>query len=74
VDVFSVGKAAAQTGWSPRILLFLERSGLVEAFALRLRRVPELRAGVQTWLVGNDTRAPAWVQWEQRKHERLLAA
>ena len=49
------------------------------AFALRLRREPELRATVETWLAGADAAAsggtpPAWVEWEQRKHERLLAA
>jgi DNA-binding transcriptional MerR regulator len=49
------------------------------AFALRLRRDPELRAAVETWLAGtvvptpNVTR-PAWVEWEQRKHERLLSS
>ena len=48
------------------------------AFALRLRREPELRAAVETWLAGtdvpaSDSLAPAWVEWEQRKHERLLA-
>ncbi len=46
------------------------------AFALRLRREPELRAALDTWLAGSDagTGTPAWVEWEQRKHERLLAA
>jgi MerR family copper efflux transcriptional regulator len=49
------------------------------AFALRLRREPELRAAVETWLAGTNVPAPeqanpAWVEWEQRKHERLLAA
>jgi MerR family transcriptional regulator, copper efflux regulator len=46
------------------------------AFAARLRREPALRAAVETWLVGSATDAstPAWVDWEQRKHERLLAA
>jgi DNA-binding transcriptional MerR regulator len=46
------------------------------AFALRLRREPELRAAVDTWLAGTDLAGstPAWVEWEQRKHERLLAA
>jgi MerR family copper efflux transcriptional regulator len=48
-------------------------------FARRLRREPELRAAVETWLAGADAAAvgatpPAWVEWEQRKHERLLAA
>jgi MerR family copper efflux transcriptional regulator len=44
------------------------------AFALRLRREPELREAVETWLAGADISAPAWVEWEQRKQERLLAA
>jgi len=47
------------------------------AFALRLRREPDLRAAVETWLAGttvpeNEHAGPAWVEWEQRKHERLL--
>ena len=102
----SVGQAANQTGWSPRMLRYLERAGLVVprrtaagyrkygllelnqlrslkelrrrfgvelrelAFAARLRREPELRAAVDTWL-GTDVSA---LDWEQRKHERLLAA
>jgi DNA-binding transcriptional MerR regulator len=46
-------------------------------FALRLRREPELRAAVETWLAGTTVPAseqarPEWVEWEQRKHERLL--
>jgi DNA-binding transcriptional MerR regulator len=48
------------------------------AFALRLRREPPLKAAVETWLSGTDTGmgspTPEWVEWEQRKHERLLAA
>jgi DNA-binding transcriptional MerR regulator len=43
------------------------------AFAARLRREPALRAAVDSWLAGTDA-VPAWVEWEQRKHERLLAA
>jgi MerR family copper efflux transcriptional regulator len=40
------------------------------AFAARLRREPDLRAAVDTWLhLGVDA-----LDWEQRKHERLLAA
>jgi MerR family transcriptional regulator, copper efflux regulator len=105
----TVGEAATRTGWSPRMLRYLERTGLVVpergasgyrlyglrelnqlrsladlrrrfgvaldelAFALRLRREPDLHAAVETWLAGTDTVA-AWVEWEQRKHERLLAA
>jgi DNA-binding transcriptional MerR regulator len=41
------------------------------AFAARLRREPELRAAVDTWLHGSGVDA---LDWEQRKHERLLAA
>ena len=105
----TVGHAAARTGWSPRMLRYLERAGLVVprrspsgyrlygirelnqlrslaelrrrfgaeltdvAFASRLRREPALRAAVDSWLAGSDP-APAWVEWEQRKHERLLTA
>ena len=46
-------------------------------FALRLRRDTALRAAVETWLAGTtvpepEQTSPAWVEWEQRKHERLL--
>jgi len=49
------------------------------AFAVRLQRDADLRAAVETWLAGAHALAgrpdtPAWVEWEQRKHERLLAA
>jgi len=44
------------------------------AFAARLRSDSQLRAAVDTWLAGSDTGKAAWVEWEQRKHERLLAA
>jgi MerR family transcriptional regulator, copper efflux regulator len=103
-----VGEAAARTAWSPRMLRYLERLGLVVPnwtptgyrvyglrelnqlrglaevrkrfgleisdilFAARLRREPELRKAVDGWLAGADDLA--WVEWEQRKHERLLAA
>jgi len=111
----SVGKAASRTGWSARMLRYLEMTGLVVParspagyrlygvrelnqlqaldqlrrrfavdldqlrFVMRLRREPALRAAVETWLTGTDLgfdagSAPAWVEWEQRKHERLLAA
>ena len=103
----TVGRAAALTGWSPRMLRYLERVGLVVphrtgsgyriyglrevnqlrslrellrrfgleiadlAFAARLRRDPALRAAVDGWLAGMELEA---LEWEQRKHERLLAA
>jgi MerR family transcriptional regulator, copper efflux regulator len=103
----TVGRAAAQTGWSPRMLRYLERAGLVVpvrssggyrlygllelnqlrslrelrgrfrveltemAFAARLRREPDLRAAVDSWLARTELSA---LDWEQHKHERLLAA
>jgi MerR family transcriptional regulator, copper efflux regulator len=111
----TVAAAAESTGWSPRMLRYLERAELVVptrsaggyrlyglrelnqlraldelrrrfavgldelAFAVRLRREPQLRGAVETWLAGADApaaadRRTAWVEWEQRKHERLLAA
>jgi DNA-binding transcriptional MerR regulator len=111
VDELTVSEAAAQSGWSPRMLRYIERAGLVVprrtaggyrvyglrdlnqlrtlrslreqhgvdldeiAFVGRLRRDEALRAAVDTWLAGSDyTPSPAWVEWEQRKHERLLVA
>src|ERR1051325_2239512 len=108
METFTVGQAAKQSGWSPRMLRYVERLGLVVpgrtasgyrlyglaelnqlrslaelrrsfglaldhlAFAARLRREPELRRAVDGWLAGAEAPA-AWVEWEQRKHERLLA-
>jgi DNA-binding transcriptional MerR regulator len=106
-EPLTVGAAAAETGWSARMLRYLEEHRLVVphrtasgyrlyglsevnrlrglrdlrrrfgielaelAFARRLRRDTELRAAVDAWLAaGEDTRS--WVEWEQRKHERLL--
>ena len=108
-EPLNVGAAAAETGWSARMLRYLEDHGLVVptrtaagyrvyglpelnrlrslrelrrvfgvelaelAFARRLRREPELRRAVDNWLTAADD-AGSWVEWEQRKHERLLAA
>ena len=102
-----VGEAAERAGWSPRMLRYLESTGLVVpnrtrsgyreygvrelnqlralrqlrrrfrvdidevAFAERLRREPDLRAALETWLHGRGVDA---LDWEQRKQERLLAA
>jgi MerR family transcriptional regulator, copper efflux regulator len=107
MDGLTVGEAAARTGWSPRMLRYLESAGLVVprrsgagyrlygllelnqlrslgqlrrqydveltdvAFAARLDREPQLRAAVATWLAGAQLSA---LDWEQRKHERLLVA
>jgi DNA-binding transcriptional MerR regulator len=106
VKEFTVSQAARQTGWSPRMLRYLEQTGLVVpgrrpsgyrlygvrelnrlralrdlrarfgvelaelAFAARLRSEPGLRDAVHTWLSTGDSA----LEWEQRKHERLLAA
>jgi MerR family transcriptional regulator, copper efflux regulator len=106
VETITVSEAAGRTGWSARMLRYLERTGLVVpsrstsgyrlyglrelnqlrslaelrrrfrvdigdvAFAARLRREPALRAAVETWFAGNEDA----LEWEQRKHERLLAA
>jgi MerR family transcriptional regulator, copper efflux regulator len=43
------------------------------AFAARLSRDPELRMAVDGWLAAGDD-SGSWIDWEQRKHERLLAA
>ncbi len=102
-----MGRAAAHTGWSPRMLRYIESMGLVVpartdggyrlyglrelnqlrslrdllrcftvelsdvGFAARLRRDAELRAAIDAWLAGTELDA---LEWEQRKHERLLAA
>ena len=107
MDGLAIGAAARRTGWSARMLRYLEANGLVVptrtsggyrqyglrelnqlqalrdlrkrfavelsdvAFAARLRREPGLRAAVDTWLHGSGVEA---LDWEQRKHERLLAA
>ncbi len=107
MELFTVSDAAARTGWSPRMLRYLERETLVVpertasgyrvytirelnqltslrnlrqrfavelgelAFAARLRDDATLRAAVDTWLAGRGVEA---LDWEQRKHERLLAA
>jgi MerR family transcriptional regulator, copper efflux regulator len=110
-EPLTVGAAAAETGWSARMLRYLEAATLVVpdrspsgyrlyseahverlrglqalragfglelsdlAFALRLRREPELQAAVEAWL--EEWREPpdaAWLDWEQKKQERLLAA
>ena len=107
MEGLTVGGAAAQTGWSARMLRYLETNGLVVprrtaagyrlygereleqlrtlrslrerfgvelgelAFADRLRREPALRSAVDAWLAASGPAAD-WVDWEQRKHERLL--
>ncbi len=105
----TVGAAASLTGWSARMLRYLEEHelvvpqrtpagyrvyGLAELnrlrslhdlrgrfgvdlgdlmFARRLRRDDDLRHAVDAWLAAAED-VGSWVEWEQRKHERLLAA
>jgi DNA-binding transcriptional MerR regulator len=114
-DALTIHEAAATTGWSPRMLRYVERSGLVMpersaagyrlfgpaelqrlrtlrellerfelglsdvGFALRMRRDADLREAVEEWFEAEPSRpehvdAADWLRWEQRKHERLLAA
>jgi DNA-binding transcriptional MerR regulator len=109
MEPLTVSAAAARTGWSARMLRYLERSGLVVprrtragyrlyglgelnqlqalarlrrrfgidpadvAFAARLRREPELRVALDGWLSA-AAEVGSWIEWEQRKQERLLAA
>jgi DNA-binding transcriptional MerR regulator len=49
------------------------------AFVVRLRRDTTMRAAVDEWLEGTTVPAEGaseadWIEWEQRKHERLLVA
>ena len=115
MQTFTVSQAAARTGWSPRMLRYLEATGLVVpersasgyrrygprelellrglqelrrrfavelddvAFVVRLRREPELRSALESWLAGATVPAEGaseadWIAWEQRKHEQLLVA
>jgi DNA-binding transcriptional MerR regulator len=115
MDGLTINEAAATTGWSPRMLRYLESVGLIEpprngagyriygagelqrlrtlralldrhglgpsdvAFAKRMRDETELADAVARWLVEKahkpaDVRASDWLDYEQQKHQRLLAA
>lgn len=115
MDALTIHEAAQTTGWSPRMLRYIERIGLIEpqrsdagyrmfgpgelqrlrtlrellaehdlgladvAVAQRLRREDDLRADVEAWLQAEPRRpetvsADDWLDWEQQKHARLLAA
>ena len=109
MEALTIADAAARTGWSARMLRYLETVGLVVptrteagyrvygeaeleqlrdlrllrerfgleldevAFAARLRRDPELRIALDAWMRSAGPGAD-WVEWEQRKHERLISA
>ena len=114
-DGLTIHEAAETTGWSPRMLRYLESVGLIEpprsaagyriygpaelqrlrtlrdlldrhglgpsdlAFAKRMRTESELDHAVARWLEEKaerpaDVRASDWLDYEQQKHQRLLAA
>ena len=114
-DGLTIHEAAETTGWSPRMLRYLETVGLIEpartgsgyrvfgpehlqrlrtlkellesyecglsdvAFAKRLRDETELEDAVARWLEEKaekpeDVRSSDWLDYEQRKHQALLAA
>jgi MerR family transcriptional regulator, copper efflux regulator len=111
----TIHEAAETTGWSPRMLRYLESVGLIEpprngagyriygpaelqrlrtlrdlldrhglgpsdvAFAKRMRTESELEDAVARWLEEKaerpaDVRASDWLDYEQQKHQKLLAA
>ena len=115
MQTYTVSQAAERTGWSARMLRYLESTGLVVpersaagyrrygeqelellrgladlrhrfgveladvAFVVRLRRDQRLRTAVESWLTGATVPSEGaseadWIEWEQGKHERLLAA
>jgi DNA-binding transcriptional MerR regulator len=115
MDALTIHEAAQTTGWSPRMLRYIESSGLIQArrspsgyrlygpeelqrlrtlrellddravslqevgFALRLRRDEPLADAVEAWFEAQPARpahvaADDWLDFEQSKHQRLLAA
>lgn len=114
MDALTINEAAETSGWSPRMLRYIERMGLVEparstggyrlygpgelqrlrtlrelldgqglalgevGFARRMQLDDELRSAVEGWLEAEPARpahvpADDWLEWEQEKHERLVA-
>jgi MerR family copper efflux transcriptional regulator len=114
MDGLTINQAAETTGWSPRMLRYIESAGLIEpprtesgyriygpgelqrlrtlrelladhgcglsdvAFARRLATDGELRAAVDRWFeerpqLPEGVASSDWLEWEQEKHERLLA-
>jgi DNA-binding transcriptional MerR regulator len=115
MDGLTIHEAAETTGWSARMLRYLEKVGLIEpprngagyriygpgelqrlrtlrelldrhglgpsdvAFAKRLGDEGELEDAVARWLdtaaeKPEDVDPPDWLAYEQKKHEKLLAA
>jgi MerR family copper efflux transcriptional regulator len=115
MEGLTINEAAETTGWSPRMLRYLETVGLIEpprtgagyriygpaelqrlrtlrelldthglgpsdvAFAKRMRDQSELEDAVARWLEEKankpeDVRSSDWLDYEQQKHQKLLAA
>ena len=79
MDRLTIHEAAETTGWSPRMLRYVERAGLIE---------PQLAAALDAWFSAMPTRpadepspgagsaAPDddWLAFEQVKHQQLLTS
>lgn len=115
MEGLTIHEAAGTTGWSARMLRYLETVGLIEpprngagyriygpgelqrlrtlrelldryglgpsdvAFAKRMRAETELEDAVARWLtekaeLPEDVRPSDWLDYEQQKHQKLLAA
>lgn len=114
MEGLTINEAARTTGWSPRMLRYVEHAGLLTpgrsgsgyriygaaqlqrlrtlkdllarheigisdvAFASRMASSAELRDSVRAWLEAEPRRpehvsAEDWLQFEQEKHQKLLA-
>ena len=73
MEPLTIGAAARQTGWSPRMLRYLEQAELVEPqrSARGYRRYGLTELNRLRSLRGLELEA---LEWEQAKHERLLVA
>ncbi len=115
MQALTIHQAAETTGWTPRMLRYIERIGLIEpartesdyrqfgpgelqrlrtlrellaeheiglgdvAFALRMSSDESLSGAVDDWLEATPQRpetvsADEWLEWEQQKHARIIAA
>ena len=85
MEALTIQEAAETTGWSARMLRYVERVGLVEparsasgyrlygpAELQRLRTLRELLVDHDVGL--SDVAQADWLRFEQEKHQRLLAA
>ena len=115
MESLTIHEAAGTTGWSARMLRYIEQAGLIEprrsgsgyrlygpeelqrlrtlrellassdvslteiGFAMRLRRDEQLGSAIEAWFATEPARpaevpAAEWLEWEQDKHQKLLAA